>query len=962
MIGEYIADAIIGDKVDEAFDSVKGRMKASETTVWTAINRETYNSQTTHVIFINKLGQRQRVEWANIATFLQNNYVSNVTIGKDGSPEFVGVTIYSLPEYKLKSDGQYEAKANIGEQAVYQKAASLIASQERLINEDLRNGCLKGYTDKIGSVSDTVKGVSDIVQGAAITALATAGVAAAGGAVAIGKQIYKSANKKSTIQAQEQLYKYLVNVESIVNILLATKSATNNDIRNRKITQYSNAFEDSHNKSNKLHTELRQLGINGCLDNVNRMLMTASSKGQKYDALDTKLEIGVNQYGSINDYMTAIRGKMDYVRNEHAKTEQLINYFINEKNQRMAAQKNEQQRLMIAEQQRLDNLIGMIGSIEETNSLYKNKLIEVKTYVSSNSLMWYNKDLEDTKVDLYSLKSKLMDLKPNIQADKFKLLLRGVEETEDLVSDIEEVIDNNKENIIDNTDDFVRSAYAYIDKAMNKKVSQSDWEDKKSSYLQTIRENISNMKARYTDEFDDTIELLEELQDRLNDSSDIDELFEEDEKTDITNKLESRLKDVIVDLEKMVESLSNNILDFNESKANQLHSRAVDIENDVITYKHNHKILNSELSGINNKVSRMTELSDQLKNGIESAKENLTAERLKYVHSVQDKISNYRNNGVSSDEWSSNKTEMNLKLNEICELVADEKDSKNKELYNQASKTLKDISDFDTNSLKRAVTMYTDKSETERKIVDKVTSAFDEMEQYENETSTASDLENAMRRSFLPVESEFRHATLNDRIKSLKEKYTNKKRELQALIDSKKRNETQKKKDLKMRLDKASNETKQMLSKLRSTTLTYDNLDEYLDMEVDTSEWDEVINEEEDPTINTYADTAKREEIRRNREQILDRVATLSTNANTYKMVYTDALNKMEYIENEFSRIKTLDQLTSFENTSLIEIRDIINSSEYKLVNYSDKSKISTHLNTIKDKTSILKRELKSRK
>jgi hypothetical protein len=258
--------------------------------------------------------------------------------------------------------------------------------------------------------------------------------------------------------------------------------------------------------------------------------------------------------------------------------------------------------------------------------------------------------------------------------------------------------------------------------------------------------------------------------------------------------------------------------------------------------------------------------------------------------------------------------------------------------------------------------MYTDKSETERKIVDKVTSAFDEMEQYENETSTASDLENAMRRSFLPVESEFRHATLNDRIKSLKEKYTNKKRELQALIDSKKRNETQKKKDLKMRLDKASNETKQMLSKLRSTTLTYDNLDEYLDMEVDTSEWDEVINEEEDPTINTYADTAKREEIRRNREQILDRVATLSTNANTYKMVYTDALNKMEYIENEFSRIKTLDQLTSFENTSLIEIRDIINSSEYKLVNYSDKSKISTHLNTIKDKTSILKRELKSRK
>ena len=78
MIVENITGRVVDGAIDGTIDVVKERNALNTTYVWTAINKETHSGKIANIIFVNKLGQRRRVQYDALPEFCLNHYVSNI--------------------------------------------------------------------------------------------------------------------------------------------------------------------------------------------------------------------------------------------------------------------------------------------------------------------------------------------------------------------------------------------------------------------------------------------------------------------------------------------------------------------------------------------------------------------------------------------------------------------------------------------------------------------------------------------------------------------------------------------------------------------------------------------------------------------------------------------------------------------------------------------------------------------
>ena len=323
---ENITDSVVDSAVDSTIDTVKNKVKSQTTYVWTAINRETHERKLANLTFINKLGQRRRVAYNDIEDFCKNNYVSNV-IWENNSPKIIGCLMSDLPEYRLHSDGVYRLYAKYDENYIYNKAYGYIQSQERKIQEDTYNGCLRGNTTETTqtNLTSNISAIKDISTATAVTAVTTAGVATATGIGLAARAIYKKLNSKQIAEMQSEMCKSLGKISELVEILIRMKYRTNNYIREHSnVTKYNNNLEASNELSNRLVNEVRQYGVVGCTKTLCTKIEQIRSKAEANKILTEKLKNSSN-IGTLQAYINSIYSRINIIKQEHSATQRLIN-------------------------------------------------------------------------------------------------------------------------------------------------------------------------------------------------------------------------------------------------------------------------------------------------------------------------------------------------------------------------------------------------------------------------------------------------------------------------------------------------------------------------------------------------------------------------------------------------------------------------------------------------------------
>ena len=344
MYGDIVnsfKDKIIGTAVDNVVDTgvnnLRDKNTLANTYVWTCINKETHNGNVANLTFINKLGKRQRVPYDRLAQFCQMNYVSNVIV-EDGKVKMQGCSLYDLPNFKLNSYGQYDLSAPHDENWVYQKAIPYIQSQERLIQEDFANGCLKTskgngvQTNASANISAVAGGISDVrgtAEAVAITAVTAAGAAAVTGTVVAGKAIFNQLNKKKLVEEQTKICTMLGKASDFIRVLTLAKHRTNAMYKNDKnLVAYNNEIEATNETTGKLTNELRSYGMNGCIQKMYGVINSAKARATSNKILDMKLNNANIGFGTLNAYIQNLENSLGELVKLHNETKALLDSNI----------------------------------------------------------------------------------------------------------------------------------------------------------------------------------------------------------------------------------------------------------------------------------------------------------------------------------------------------------------------------------------------------------------------------------------------------------------------------------------------------------------------------------------------------------------------------------------------------------------------------------------------------------
>jgi hypothetical protein len=684
MIGEMIVDSVTGNLVDKAvdravdgtIDSIKEKHAQNTTYVWTAINKETHGGQTANIIFINKLGQRRRVQWEQVANFCENNYVSNIVVN-NGRPSMVGLTFSDLPNYMLRRDGTYNLVGRYSEQDIYNRAMAYIQSQERKIAEDIANNCLKGHDSDLGGTqsnfTENLGNVKNIAVAGAVTAVTTAGVAAAGGIGLGAAAIYRKINGKKLTEVQLDMYKQLKNYYNMIEGLIKVKEATNNRVADDKITKYSNQIEiDSCTKDNvkKLVT---QYSIQGCINKLESSIEQCRNNAVSYKILDLPIkDNNGKKLGALSSYINSTTSRLEYLKHLHNNTKLLIDNNAQEIRQQEQAN---QQRLYHDEQQNrlvidTDNDLTALGnqvrqflhtSIDCDNAYDKQSEFSRLGLDAIISTIYGNiNQIEDNNIRS-SYQDRLNNIKNN------KLTVEGR---------INSSISEKQSNLRNSITDSINTIEKNLSDLMLGRVEANKCND----VLSSISSDTMNarMQLQSSDLYDKDI-----LLDRLNS---IDNKLETN-KRQINDGIQKAGKDqqALNNIDTKIANTENNISRLTKSKEIQVEiekfSRIISYDIDKIT---NPDLTNTYRQKIDNKIKEFNNiLADiiQKENDNEALKQNIKQEILDDINTELDKVSNFNVDEVTKESLNSfeiNESDIEYKISSSELALSDQNALKNK--------------------------------------------------------------------------------------------------------------------------------------------------------------------------------------------------------------------------------------------------------------------------------------------
>ena len=488
MIVENITGRVVDGAIDGTIDAVKERNALNTTYVWTAINKETHSGKIANIIFVNKLGQRRRVQYDALPEFCLNHYVSNIIVN-DGRISAVGISLYDLPDYRLMPNGQYQLHGRYNEQYIYNKALAYIQSEERKIQEDFANKCLKGNKDSGGTQSNATANISamrDISMATAVTAVTAAGAATAVGIGAGAKAIYKQVNKKKLVEIQEELYGKLKNYKEITEALVQTKLITNDKIKsNSSIREYTNEFEANNDRSGKIKGTLRQSGVVGCVNKIHNLINQVIASAQSNGVYDEPLNIQGRRLGTLHSYSDGILSRIEYAKELHLETKQLIDNNIHKENQRVANE-NYIEQLREREIAARNELNRRISQIETEFSRYNTDTIGVTDInVKINRFNIINitafEDIDTVVSSLTNIRER------NLYQNKISLLR---DELSGIQTDLEQKLYASTEETKREIREHINSIESDIELLISGRFEASNYND----IISNINNGISNAK------------------------------------------------------------------------------------------------------------------------------------------------------------------------------------------------------------------------------------------------------------------------------------------------------------------------------------------------------------------------------------------------------------------------------------------------------------------------------------
>lgn len=580
---DNITGKIIDSTVDNAIDSIKERNILNTTYVWTAISKETHGGKIANLIFINKLGQRRRVQYEKLNDFCINNYVSNVIVN-DGKVSMVGCLFSDLPDYRLNQNGQYDLHAKYSEQYIYNKALAYIQSEERKIYEDFQNKCMKGNREiepTQSNITSNLSAIKDISTATAVTAVTAAGAATVAGVGVAAKTIYKKVNSKKLVEMQLELYKSLNKCSEMIGTLTKMKYNLNTYIRNHpNLLEYNNSLEAQHELSGKLKNEVLKYGVMGCIRVISNNIEQIRSKAEVNKILTDPLKLNNSNIGSLESYINSLNNKINIIKQEHNVTKQLINA----NNQRKY---NEQQLAIEAERQRqlqidlVQNVTQMINELEN-NINYFNTVELNDTSVEYNAEKFNSLGLDNTINNIDAYINNITDIE-NKNSLKNKLTY--------LKNEVIKIGDNlrvaliNKNNTIKNN---IIAKIEFIETRVNELLSENNCNATNINVIDEVNINISEVKTLLINMNDTEVEVfkqrLNEAENTLNKNRSIINLNIRRYNNDIQAETEineyiQRVNDEI-SRETSSKGMKNTIDRFKQSTSYKLNSiKSIDIQN-----------------------------------------------------------------------------------------------------------------------------------------------------------------------------------------------------------------------------------------------------------------------------------------------------------------------------------------------------------------------------------------------
>ena len=485
-----VKDKMIDGAVDGVIDNAKGKATLAKTYVWTCINKETHNSVVANLTFINKLGQRRRVPYTKLEEFCATEYVSNV-IAQDGQIKMIGCNLSDIPDFRLNDYGQYDLRAPHDENWVYNKAIPYIQSQERLIQEDYRNGCLRTDSSKAtqSNLTGNISAIKDISTATAVTAVTAAGTAVVAGTVVAGKAIYNQFNKKKVQEEQENICKRLNNYKELIYCLLTMKHRTNSMYEsNLELVQYNNNIDADNETTGKLRDMVRQMGVISTLNKASSSIEACKSRAVSLKILDAPMKVQGVYFGTLGAYITDLENNINSVRNLHNETKQLLDRNVSIKMQEeheinMTMQHDYEQGMLI------DRLTTELEELETIVSGYKQSMND-----DSNADFVYaaisNSDLANR---INNASSKLDTIDDSFKRGELRdKVIQLNEDVRDIVNNIDSIRKQSANQIRNNINNELRDAERALDSLINGSYDFNDLNE----IMQKINDAITHGKEK----------------------------------------------------------------------------------------------------------------------------------------------------------------------------------------------------------------------------------------------------------------------------------------------------------------------------------------------------------------------------------------------------------------------------------------------------------------------------------
>lgn len=563
-----ITDKIIDTAVDGAVDKAKNALKASTTYVWTAVNKETHSGRIANLIFVNTLGQRKHVAYENLSSFIENNYVSNVVV-RDGKVEILGCHLNDLPDYQLGQDGQYRVYGLHNEQWVYDKAYVYIQSQERKMQEDIQNHCLKGNNNQETqtNITSNIKAIKDISTATAITAVTAAGAASVAGATVAGKAIYKQLNKKKIIEMQENICNKLNKYDKILESLIKMKGKTNNIIQsNPDILEYNSRLEAQQDTSRLVRDDVLRFGVNECINKVKTVIDQCNSTAIANKIIDEPLNrlnglSSISSYGTLKDYINKLYSRLSLLNQQHEITRQLINNNIQRKQNDILAENQRRQKEIELENQRIQEEQRQNRLITEVNDYIQEIGTKLERFINEGLDRIEEKQTELNNLHIDNLINKVNNKLSQLTDYDTKInLQRKTNEYKDKLNDIQQKINrkiNSKVDELKNSMvDTMNSMDIKIEELMSGKYDNTEYLNIVNDInikASDIRMNLSQLLSSERN----TIEQrLNNIENKLNSNRRSIELGIKKAETD--NKSIYELENILEQYENSLSSLSNS--------------------------------------------------------------------------------------------------------------------------------------------------------------------------------------------------------------------------------------------------------------------------------------------------------------------------------------------------------------------------------------------------------------------